>query len=242
MTSTIIRCIDFETTGFPPEADVIEVGWTDIKVSGDLNNPRSLTIDVGEWSSTLLNPKRKIETAAKAIHHILDNDLEGHPHPKDVIPGLLNECDIVCAHNSRFERDFVSMYETQDRVWICTLKTAYRLCPSAPNHQNQTIRYFLNTSVDPTLCHPAHRAGPDSYVTAHTLAKLLTACTIKSMIEFESEPPLLPTCPIGQKERGKPWAEVDRGFLAWCTRQPTMNPDILWNVKRELDRRDGKTS
>ena len=227
----LIRVIDTETTGFPPEAGIVELGWTDV-----LFDPERKTCVVSEWQNELCNPNRPIEIAARAIHHISDSDVADCRTPDAIIDELVQGVDYFCAHNAKFEQAFI----LTEIPWICTLKAAYRLCPKSPNHQNQTIRYYLNTPVDPTLCMPAHRAGPDSYVTAHTLAKFLQAVPPEVLHNWEKEPPIFPHCPIGSKERGKPWAEVDRGFLAWCTRQPNMDPDILWNVKRELDRRDGR--
>lgn len=235
---TLFRCLDFETTGFPPDAGIVEIGWCDVILYEHCpkkGEERQDAIEVGGWESQLVNPGKKIETAAKAIHHILDEDLVGKKKPEEVLQRLIEGVDYFVAHNAKFEREFFAT----DIPWICTLKAAYRLCPKAPNHQNQTIRYFLNTPVNRAEAIHTHRAGPDAYVTAHTLAKFLSAVKPEQLVAWEKEPPLLPYCPIG-KQKGQPWSEIERGFLAWCTRQPNMEADILWNVKRELDRRDGK--
>ena len=83
---------------------------------------------------------------------------------------------------------------------------------------------------------PAHRAGPDAYVTAHILKALLSVTTGREMVAWTKEPRLLPTCPIG-KERGKKWPDVDAGFLKWMTEQATMEEDLKWNARREIERR-----
>jgi exodeoxyribonuclease X len=231
----LLRCVDFETTGFPPDAGIVEVGTTDVTIQEDGE------IVIGHPWSIITNPDRPIEIAAMAIHHIQEADIIGREKPEEVLTAISKEVDYFVAHNAKFEQEFFST----PIPWICTYKCALRLVPTSPNHQNQTLRYFLKTPVNPELCQPAHRAGPDSYVTAHTLAKFLQdfkgKLTPELMSKWSSLPPLMPTCPIG-KFRGKPWADVERGFLAWCTRQPTMEADILWNVKRELDRRDGKNA
>lgn len=231
----LIRSVDFETTGFPPDAGIVEVGTTDIFI-----DESDGMITIGKPWSIITNPGRPIEIAAMAIHHITEADIVGRESPESVLTAISKDVDYFAAHNSKFEESFFST----PIPWICSYKVALRLCPTAPNHQNQTLRYFLKTPVDPELCQPAHRAGPDSYVAAHTLVKFMkdlgTKLTPDLMVNWSKLPPLLPTCPIGKEWRGKPWAEVDRGFLAWCTRQAGMEPDILWNVKRELDRRDGR--
>lgn len=231
-----IRVLDTETTGFPPEAGVVEFGWCDI--IGGIDDMGMLRDDVKilDWKSELCKPNYKIEIAAKAVHHITEEEIKDARPPEDVLRDILtDDVDYFCAHNSKFEREFI---KTQ-QPWICTFKAALRLCPKSPNHQNQTIRYFLNTPVDPTLCIPAHRAGPDAYVTAHTLVKFLSAIPPNVLSKWEGEPPQFPYCPIG-KEKGKPWSEVDQGFLMWiCYKAPTMDEDIKWNALQELNRRKG---
>lgn len=92
-------------------------------------------------------------------------------------------------------------------------------------------------SPDHALTQPAHRAGPDAYVTAHILLALFDAgATGKDMVQWTKEPRLLPTCPLG-KFRGVPWSEVEAGFLGWMLRQPTMEEDLKWNAQREITRR-----
>ena len=124
---------------------------------------------------------------------------------------------------------------------ICTYKAALRAWPDAPSHSNGALRYWLEDqgliAIDHTLTQPVHRAGPDAYVTAHILLALFNAGhTGLEMIAWTKEPRLLPTCPIG-KFRGKPWSEVEAGFLGWMLRQPTMEPDLKWNAEREIARR-----
>lgn len=233
----LLRVIDFETTGFPPEAGIVEVGWTDVRYSFEmLGEERKVYTEVGEWESELTDPGRKIEIAAMAIHHIRNEDVSGKRKPEEVLRELQDEPDYFVAHNAKFEKEFFQ----PGKPWICTLKAGYRLCPKAPNHQNQTLRYFLNTPVPRDSVVHSHRAGPDACVTAYTLAKFLTAVTPEVLSRWESEPTHFPLCPIGATERGKPWHEVERSFLAWICRQPKMEPDIKQCAMRELDYRDGK--
>lgn len=231
---TLFRCLDFETTGFPPDAGIVEIGWCDVTHVVEIRGGEPChEYIVGGWESELVNPDRKIEIAAMAIHHIQDADLVGKRKPQQVLGELIADVDYFAAHNAKFEKAFFNI----DIPWICTLKAAYRLCPKAPNHQNQTLRYFLNTPVNAAEAVMAHRAGPDAYVTAHTLAKFLTAVPASTMSLWESEPPHIPYCPIG-KERGKPWPEVDEGFLSWmCFKAPKLEEDVKWNAMREFKRR-----
>ena len=84
--------------------------------------------------------------------------------------------------------------------------------------------------------HPPHRALPDAYVTAHILCRLLQKASVAELIQWTGEPPLMPTCPIG-KFRGQKWADVEAGFLNWMLAQASMEEDLKWNARRELERR-----
>lgn len=240
----LIRVIDFETTGFPPEAGIVEIGWCDVTVQGNpqATNESVYSIIVGDWQSELCNPGRKIEIAAKAIHHITDEDVVGMRTPEVVLRELQPGVDYWVAHNAKFEKEFFTPVDAETGAkipWICTLKAAYILCPSAPNHQNQTIRYFLNTPVNKADAIHTHRAGPDAYVTAHTLAKFLERIPPQVLSKWEGEPAQFPTCPIG-KERGKAWKDVDHGFLSWmCFKAPTLEDDIKACALKEFNRRKG---
>ena len=233
----LLRVIDFETTGFPPEAGIVEVGWCDVMYKVETRGGEScLDINVGSWQSELCNPGRKIETAAKAVHHIDDSDIVGMRTPEIVLTELRDGVDYFAAHNAKFEKEFFR----PNTPWICTLKAAYRLCPGAPNHQNQTIRYFLNTPVNRADAINTHRAGPDAYVTAHTLAKFLEKIPPEVLSKWEGELTQFPFCPIG-KERGKKWVDVDQGFLAWmCFKAPSLDEDIKQCALREFNRRKGQ--
>jgi exodeoxyribonuclease X len=152
---------------------------------------------------------------------------------------FLTPCAAVAAHNSDFETKFFA----SPVPVICTYKAALRVWPEAPGHSNGTLRYWLEDAgkikPDHALTLPTHRAGPDAYVTAHVLLALFEAgATGKQMVAWTKEPRLLPTCPIG-KFRGKPWPDVEAGFLGWMLRQPTMEADLKWNAQREIERREG---
>jgi exodeoxyribonuclease X len=231
----VIRVVDFETTGMEPPAEVVEVGFCDLTRQGD-----------GFW--TVGEPQSRLCSVAaippevRAVHHISLAETEGcEPFDAARFVEDSDHCAALAAHNMDFENRWLRT----DGVMplICTLKAALRVWPEAPAHNNGTLRYWLEDQgllqgIDPAACQPAHRAGPDAYVTAWILRELLGRCTGKEMVAWTREPRLLPTCPIG-KERGKKWADVDAGFLSWMTAQATMEADLKWNAQRELDRRRG---
>lgn len=223
---TTIRVIDFETTGFEPPAEVCEVGICDLHL-----DEKRVSIPIA-W----LCGVKAMPPEVRAIHHISLAECEGlEPFAPERL--LDDELAAVAAHNAEFETKFF----TPTRPLICTYKAALRAWPDAPSHSNGALRYWLEDqgkiAPDHALTQPAHRAGPDAYVTAHILLALFNAGhTGREMIAWTKEPRLLPKCPLG-KFRDKPWSEVDAGFLGWMLRQPTMEADLKWNAEREIARR-----
>ena len=229
---TIIRVIDFETTGVEPAdgAQVCEVGTCDVHLE-----QRQVEIP-----ATWLCGVEKMPPEVRAIHHISFAECSGWASFE---PGAMfqrsNTADAIAAHNAEFETKFFA----SPVPVICTYKAALRVWPHAPSHSNGALRYWLEDAgkiqPDHALTQPAHRAGPDAYTTAHILLALFDAgATGRDMIAWTKEPRLLPTCPIG-KFRGQPWSEVEAGFLGWMLRQPTMESDLKWNAEREIARRQG---
>lgn len=226
---TIIRVVDFETTGMEPPAVIIEVGYCDYTTeTKTIDNPISWLCGADE-----------IPPDNRAVHHISPEmvaDLE--PWTPDQMTA---DVAAWAAHNS----DFESRWFQPAQPMICTYKAALRMWPHAPSHSNGALRYWLQDqgllSLDHDTAMPPHRAGPDAYVTAHILKALFEAGVVgKDLIAWTKEPRLLPTCPLG-KFRGKPWPEVEDGFLGWMLRQPTMEDDLKWNAEREISRRSGLT-
>lgn len=228
---TIIRVIDFETTGTEPPAEVCEVGICDLHLEERIiDEPRSWLCGV-----------KSMPPEVRAIHHISLAECQGLP-AFDVAVLADDAPDAFAAHSAEFECKFFR----SEAPMICTYKTALRVWPNAPGHSNGALRYWLEDqgliAPDHASTQPAHRAGPDAYVTAHILLALFNSgATGREMVAWTKEPRLLPTCPLG-KFRGKPWSEVEGGFLGWMLRQPTMEADLKWNAEREIARRSGGNS
>lgn len=229
-----VRVIDFETTGFePPEAEVCEYGYCDL-----VQTEAGWVVDA---PVSRLCHVDAIPPEVRAVHHITMAEIiaAGQPffNPAEVRNPDKN-VTAFAAHNAEFEARFVGDFGLPV---ICTYKAALRAWPDAPSHSNGALRYWLEDqgllTLDNEAAMPPHRAGPDAYVTAHILKALLaTGVSGKEMVAWTKEPRVLPTCPIG-KFRGKLWPEVETGFLNWMLGQATMEEDLKWNARRELDRR-----
>lgn len=223
---TIIRVVDFETTGREEGAEVCEVGICDLHLEDRrVSKPKAWLCSVNSMPPD-----------ARAVHHISLQECAPFV-PFDPALIFKDPCDAVAAHNAEFETKFIAPSVPA----ICTLKAALRVWPDAPAHNNGTLRYWLEDRdlirPDHAMTQPPHRAGPDAYTTAHILLALFDAgITGRDMVKWTREPRLLPRCPIG-KFRGKPWTEVEAGFLQWMLRQTDMEEDLKWNAGREIERR-----
>lgn len=227
----IIRVIDFETTGIPTQTEkhaICEVGWCDVDTDRQI---------VGGPVSMLCNPGRTMPADALAVHHITDADVADCAGPDTAIAAMVSpRPDAWCAHNARYEQDF---FTGADLPWICTRKVGMRLWPDAPNHQNQTLRYYLGIELDSSLAMPPHRAGPDAYVTAHILLAALSLASIEELIEWSSGHALLPSVTFG-KHRGRRWSELPWDYLDWIVRKSDLDGDTKFTAKHELQRREAE--
>lgn len=204
---TVLVAIDTETTGITPEDSVVEIGWCPI------------TPDNGGWiasapQSVITNPHRPSDIHALAIHHILDEEAACGIEVDVAIARAIDGADVLVAHVAKFEQQFIKT----DKPWICSWKVACHLAPHAPGHSLQVLRYWLKLKVDPVLALPPHRAGPDAFVCAHLLARMLAKISIEEMIEISSRPCLLPKLRFGKHE-GIPLAEVPKDYLRWIMTQ-----------------------
>lgn len=218
----IVRVIDFETTGLPPDAAVCEVGWCDLT-----NGVGPATI--GAVETTLVNPGKPIPVEAMAVHHIRDSEVADAPSPDVAFSRLMEGADVFAAHNAVFERAFFAGGAVP---WICTYRCGLRAWPESPSHSNQALRYFLGLELDERAM-PPHRAGPDAFVTAHILRGLLCLRPVSDLIQWSSEPALLVKCGFG-KHRGKKWADVPLDYLDWLVNKSDMDEDTKFTARHYL--------
>jgi len=217
-----IRIIDLETTGLLPTDGIVEIACVDL-VDGE----------VGGISSRLCHPLVPIPPELSAIHHIIDEDVADCPPWTSVLPLFADgSVDVYAAHNAAFEQQWC----TGDfaKPWVCTKKSAYRIWPNAPAHNNQVLRYWLKAAgLDRSLAREAHRAGPDAYVTAFTLRELLKRAPLEHLIEWTGQPTLMPRITFG-KHKGKEWKDVPPDYINWMIRQPDMGEDIMFSARHFL--------
>jgi exodeoxyribonuclease X len=238
---TFLRVIDLETTGNSfTDGGVVEIGWQDLAPDGQ-----------GGWAlkggpqAVLVNPANPISPATSAIHHIIDEDVAGAPFFQAVAPGILRASPgpapvALVAHRSAFEQRWCGPALTGGLPWICTYKSALRIWPDAPGHSNQGLRYWRRPEgLDRDTGLPAHRAGPDAYVTAFHLRDMLASASVAELIAWSAEPALLVKVPYG-KLRGRRFRELDTADLERVLTAERVDGDIAFTVRHELARREGQ--
>ena len=235
-TPQIVRVIDLETTGnAPPAHAVVEIGWQDVALGADGRWELQ-----GEGGRQLVNPGRPIPPVTMAVHHLRDEDVADAPWWHDVARPVLDPYPrriALAAHRASFEAQFCTPALTGGADWICTWKCALRLWPDSPGFSNQLLRYWRRPrGLEHERGLPAHRAFPDAYVTAHHLRDQLNEASAAQLIQWSSEPGLLPRVRYGP-DRGKEWREIEEevlvGFLS------DRDPDIRYTAETEMARRRG---
>lgn len=226
-----IRVVDFETSGLPEDAvrGICEVGYTD------------LTADwkVGETFSFLVNPGHPIPPQTRAIHHISDADVANAVPPDVALRTLMigmEPGDVFAAHNAKFEQAF---FAGGGLPWICTMQCAKHIFPAAPGHSNQTLRYWLGIDEEfdrADRAMPPHRAGPDTFVTAHILARLVFASNVPELIRLTTAPVLLRDVTFG-KHRGDKWANLPWDYLNWVANKSDLGVDEKHTARHYLGAR-----
>jgi exodeoxyribonuclease X len=233
-----IRVIDFETTGeAPPEHAPCEIGFTDLVVEqlDLLGAPAAWALE--ETFAQLCDPGVPMPAETAAIHHLIDADLQGTQKWSGLLFSVAaRNIDIWAAHGMKAERQWLTDDMTGGRPWIDTYRCAMRLWPDAPAFGLQVLKYWRwPDGMQRALTLPAHRAGPDSYVTALLLRDMLGLVSPVQLADWSSQPALLPRFPFGDN-KGKPWSEIEDSLLEWTMRKD-FSEDIHFSVQTEMDRR-----
>lgn len=233
----LIRVVDFETTGLDPKdgARVCEIGWTDVYRMDD----ESWVI--GKTYSSLVDPQCHIPSNMSAVHDITDEDIEFEKPPlfSEIAKRILDDASGValCAHNSRFEQKFF----TVPAPWIDTYRVALTLAPKAPGHKLGELRYWLKLDVNKARAQPAHRAGPDTYICAALLVRMLKKMSVQDMLEVSSRPAILTYFNFG-KHAMEPIEDIETGYLHWVVDNRKDDEDIVATARHHLELRSPQKS
>lgn len=221
----IIRCIDVETTGFPPNAGVCEIGWTDVTISEN-------GFHIGETVSFLTNPGMPIGAKAQEVHGISDAMVAGAEPYALGFKRAMEGADAFCAHNAEFEQNWFS---GGGKPFLCSYKIALVLSPDVPNHKNGTLPGHLGLELDPERCQPLHRAGPDTYITANLLAHYLNIASLSDLIAISAGARRITKMPFG-KHAGVAIANLPTDYMRWAVDNLSAK-DVVAAMRAELKAR-----
>jgi exodeoxyribonuclease X len=241
----IIRVIDFETCGFPPDnAQIVEVATVDLvpALAGTRTDGSALLLwRRGRVWQSLVQPMRDIPPEASAIHHITNDMVFGCPEFHTLLPHILDGDPVFCAHNSRFEIECAKLNEhvpvsakpfdpseplvpaalpLSARPMLCTYKGAVTAWPDAPAHGNQVMRYWLGLKLQPPdelpELYAPHRALGDAVVTA-AIARRILAIPACTIEDWLalSSGPILLPRLTFGEHAMKPIAEVPTSYFDW---------------------------
>lgn len=226
----ILRAVDLETSGLDPAKDFpVEIGWCD------------LVCESGVWTfgrptSRYIRPPdgARIPPESQAVHHILDEDVAGASSFGEVLEEVMAGAPhCYVAHRAEFEKGFADLGQ-----FICTWRVAVTMAPNAPAHNLGCLRHWLKLDVDRSIADQSHRAGPDAYVCAALVARMLNSnkMSVEQMLKVSENPVILPKLFFGVHV-GKPMADVPSSYLEWMLKQETMDRDALHTAFHELQRR-----
>ena len=246
-TSGFVRVIDLETTGHGfTDGGVVEIGWQDVAVTGAI--PAASVPGPDGWAlrggpgALYVQPGNSITPSTAAIHHILDEDVADALPWQTVAPPVLQADPgpaplALAAHRASFEQRWCRPVQPAGARWVCTYKCALRIWPDAPTHSNQGLRYWRRPAgLDRAVGLPAHRAGPDAYVTAHHLRDMLAVASLEQLLAWSDDPALLVKVPYGPW-RGRRWTELTDAALAEVAAAASGNVDVVFTARTERERR-----
>lgn len=161
-----IYTVDFETTGKEAsEAFAIEAA---------LASPDDGAY--GYETFIALPPGVSIPPETSAVHHIIDEDIEGAPDWGTVVDSLWDAVSlggelepqqvVMVAHNAEYERAVLAGTIFDACQWVCTFKCALVIWPQAPTHSNEGLRYWLRMGTGRKNKQASHSALHDCKVTA----------------------------------------------------------------------------
>lgn len=250
-----ILILDTETTGINPAegAALLEVALVSLDKRAGAPG-----WDFGDAQRFMVAYDGVIPPEARAVHHITSEEVSSARHAGPANPesdifarelllhsllGAEEPGQAYAAHNAAFDRAFLPELGTQpggELPWICTYRCAKHLWQDAPNHKNQTLRYYLGVEPPPKLLQgqAPHRALYDAAVTAAILRRMLEARTAEQLVELTSKPVLQTMVRFG-KYRGQPWSAVPKDYLKWMLDKSDLcrgDNDLAYTVKSHLGR------
>jgi len=218
--------------------EIIEAAWLRLLPRADLAGTADL-IDLtifDEWHS-FFQPASPISFGSMAVHHILPEQLVGHPPSSTFeLPSLTS---YVVGHS--IDTDWQAAGSPAQVKRIDTHAIAQWLWPDATGYSQTALIYMLEGATAETraMVKNAHSALADvhlNYGLLRHILKLKPEITTWSELWTYSEACRIPrTCPLKRWD-GVLLADMDDGAIRWCLDQHWLDPYFrtgLENVMRE---------
>lgn len=248
ITDSTFVVLDCETTGLDPKVDhVIEIA----AVTEFVNRWTNAQPILGMWQAFVRPPDGAIPPEISAITGITAKDValaESFVAVRNSLSDFLYRFDqrveghalVGVAHHAEFDTAFLGL-KAPNLPFLCTKRLAMHLWPDAPQHRNQTLRYWRGLEVD-TFGIQAHRALADCLVTAALLRDELTCDEFRklgiedvdALIAYTETPILFETMPFG-KHKGDRIETLPPSYISWCLREmPDLSRDMRFTLERSL--------
>lgn len=217
--------LDTETTTnkATPERplEVVELAWLPLGMSSVPGGFRSL-----------YKPTMPCTWGATAVHHILPEELLDK-RPSAQAPKDLPKATYWIGHNIDFDWNALGQPSVKR---ICTLALSRSLWPECDAHTLSAMMYFTQGANESTRkrLRGAHAATADCEFVLDLLGAIThkTGVTdLASLWELSEEARIPKTWSFG-KFKDQPIAAADRGYAAWCARQPDFDPYYLVALRK----------
>jgi exodeoxyribonuclease X len=216
----IFAVTDVETTGIEQADEVCEIAVV-----------RSITGKSQQLHHSTIRPKVAMSLAARATHHITDEELKESPSIEEWLQNcawLWQGGAVFVAHNAIFDRQMLIQSgvpaDLLPRRTICTWRASLHLWPTAEKHSLQYLRYLRNLHIPGLNSNlMAHRAAYDACVTVELLLNMLQCTTVDKLMEWSDPdvPVLLHKLTFG-RHYGIPYEQLakdDPTYLVWMMGQ-----------------------
>lgn len=229
----IVAIIDSETTGFDPEEDaIIELAVALVEVDATGRICRLIRKGQGRQ-----DPGRPIPPRITALTGISDADVVGRHFGCEAFADVLQQAQVVLAHNSGFDRKFVERLipGIQHLPWACSMKDCDWLMAGFDGAKLGHLLYQIGLFAP-----QAHSALADVEALVNLLAhELPDGRTVLGEVLRNAEKPTMKIEAVNSaysqrgelRRRGYRW-DADRGVW-WSELVPALvNEELAWLHER----------
>jgi exodeoxyribonuclease X len=221
---------DTETTGIL-NPEIIESSWMQAEFSCTEEEPDYPTLQFSLPVTKRYKPEARISMGAMATHHIMDEDLAGHP-PSSTFK-LPDRVTYMIGHNVDFDWNVAGSPDGIKR--IDTLCLARKFWPECDSYSLSALTYYLFRSNARTELQNAHNAETDILLTGELLKAIVekanfTITSFESLWELSESARIPEIMPFG-KHKGEKIANVPADYKAWLMKQNDVDPYLVKALK-----------